>query len=734
MISKLWMTFLLVIFFVIAGPKLGLAFDPNNLLRTSPPYVHASLLSEYHTLRPGQNHWVMLHLEITPSWHVYWVNPGDSGLAPTIIWTLPEGIRAESLVFPIPERIPIDRLMAFGYTDSVRLLIPLSIDADISVTQAMLKAQVEWLVCKDICLPERTDLVMSLPITHDSPQIISAHISEFTQARRLLPHPISWPARYHVTHDTLSLSVDTDSLIDQTIIDIFFFPYDSQIIDHSAEQHVTYNEHTIAIDMQRDKTTSHQVSNLDGVFVVTTQSILGQRHEGFILKPEYEIPLDIALVVTGQDDQTIIDHEGIGATQRSVAQTTSLSLSMVLFLGLLGGLLLNVMPCVFPILSLKALSFIQSAYQERWQTRVDGMVYTAGILTTFGVIAGLLIGLKSIGSAVGWGFQLQSPEVVFVLAMMFFTIGLLFSGVFSIGNSLVGIGSTLVTHDRDDRAGRLLKTFFTGVLAVVVASPCTVPFMGTAIGFALAQPLILGLLVFFALGLGMALPYLVLSFVPSLTRILPAPGPWMERLKQFLAFPMYATAAWLIWLLAQQNGARGVAMAFAGLLVIAFAAWLFEIMRNTRQYRHGMSVIVIIVSLIGVVVLARENANTRGLSTSSIASSTIVYEPYSDAYLTSVLANGRPVFINFTAAWCITCLVNEQVVLESESVSQAMIEKGIVFLKADLTSYNEEATLALERFGHEGIPLYVLYRPDATLLVLPQLLSQDAIQTALETF
>lgn len=403
-------------------------------------------------------------------------------------------------------------------------------------------------------------------------------------------------------------------------------------------------------------------------------------------------------------------------------------LVQAVFFALLGGTVLNLMPCVFPVLSIKVLSFVQCGGKSAWEARKHGLVFALGVLTSFAVIAGLLIALRAGGAQIGWGFQLQSPLFVTLLAYLLFAMGLSLSGVFTIGCSLMGVGSSLAA--RHCYAG----SFASGALTTVVATPCTAPFMGASVCFALTQPWYVALLVFQALGLGLALPYLLLSFSPALLRFLPRPGPWMERFKEFLAFPLYATAAWLIWVLSQQIGPTGVIVALAGMILIAFLAWLLRVVSTKHKtwrlagVMAGMAAVGMTLGLIdlpGATAVSQDQGSRQGLA----------WEPFSRARLAELRANNQPVFINFTAAWCITCLANERLTLSSPEVAARLVEKGVIYLKGDWTNQDPEITAVLNEFGRSGVPLYVLYPPgqaEAKPIILPQILTESLLLERLE--
>ena len=403
--------------------------------------------------------------------------------------------------------------------------------------------------------------------------------------------------------------------------------------------------------------------------------------------------------------------------------TADMSLIAAILFAFIGGILLNLMPCVLPVLSIKALAIVK--HGNEGHTRRDTLAYTAGVMISFGVLVAVLLALKAGGDRLGWGFQLQSPGFVTVLAYIMLAVGLSLSGVFNIGSGLMGVGSSWIKSDGP------VGSFLTGVLAAVVATPCTAPFMAPAIGYALTQPPLVVIAVFESLALGLAAPFLLIGFIPAVARALPKPGAWMETFKQVLAFPMYAAAAWLVWVVAQQVDPMGFAATLAGIILIAFTAWM---MGRTPQEGRGrlIGTGIAAAAAIGAIMLAGiPQAPTAGAT--QVGGGSAHWESYSPARLGELRASGTPVFVNFTAAWCITCLVNEKAVLSTDDVRAALENKGVVYLKADWTNRDPAITQALESFGRSGVPLYVLYDASGQPTVQPQILTPGAFLTALET-
>lgn len=659
--------------------------------------VTATLLTERPAVAPGESIWVGLKLEMAEGWHTYWRNPGDSGLATMIDWQLPNGIAAGPIQWPVPERQPYGTLMNFGYSDEVTLLARVSVAADAPTGTAMLSARSTWLVCAEICIPE--DGSFSIPLTVDPNAAMAstrdgAHL---TAVAASLPDPVPGLVTAAVQNDVLIVDADWGNAPDG---DVTFFPYATYLMDNTADQIVTGTDDGFRISVATvpdyDK-----LDELGGLITIGTGE--SQRAFAFENAPMLAAP----------------------ATNSAALPAIEMSLIGALLFAFIGGLLLNLMPCVLPVLSIKALAIIKHGEGARRES----LAYTAGVLVSFGVLVAALLILKASGDQLGWGFQLQSPGFVTVLAYIMLAVGLSLSGVFNIGSGLMGAGSSWIKSDG------IAGSFMTGVLAAVVATPCTAPFMAPAIGYALTQPPLVVVAVFEGLALGLAAPFLLIGFVPAVARALPKPGAWMDTFKQVLAFPMYGAAAWLIWVVSQQADAMGFAATLAGLILIAFTAWLLG-----RTSSEGRGRIIgtgfAAAAAIGAIVLAsvpQPPAPGSGPGSAQSESADANWENYTPARLDELRAAGTPVFVNFTAAWCITCLMNERAVLSTSDVKAALAGKGVVYLKADWTNRDPAITAALESFGRSGVPLYVLYGPDGMPTVQPQILTPGAFIETLES-
>ncbi|HET6520993.1 MAG TPA: protein-disulfide reductase DsbD domain-containing protein, partial [Geminicoccaceae bacterium] len=657
--------------------------------------------------------WVALRLRMAEGWHTYWRNPGDSGLPTTIEWTLPEGFEASEIVWPHPERLPFGPLVNYGYEGQVGLLTRITPPDGLATggSPVTLAARADWLVCAEVCIPEGADLALTLPVTPGEPPVDGRWAEDFAAARRAVPLPSPWPATFAASEDALALAVAAPDLDAGRIVDVWFFPLEPRLIDHAAPQAVDVGARGLTLRTARGAARAPVGEGVEGVLVI------GERLDGGTVTQAFAV--------------SALPGAVPAAVAASPAFAPGIGLLQAVLFALLGGVILNLMPCVFPVLSVKALALVRHAGSGDGAVRRHGLAYAAGVLACFGLIAGALIALKAGGAAVGWGFQLQSPVVIALLAYLMFALGLSLSGAFSVGGGLMGAGGGLAAR------GGYAGSFFTGALAAVVATPCTAPFMGAALGFAIVQPWYVALGVFLALGLGMALPYLALCFSPGLLRLLPRPGPWMERFKQLLAFPLYATAVWLVWVLSLQAGPEGVAAALAGMVLIAFAAWLYQATRESAglwRPAGALGAIAAVVLALGLVGLPDGPAGPVAVRPAA-AEGGPAWEPFSPTRLAELRAEGRPVFVNMTAAWCITCLVNERVALGSPEIGAAFAEKRVAYLKGDWTNGDPAITAVLDSFGRTGVPLYVLYPPEGAArepIVLPQLLTEARLKRELE--
>jgi thiol:disulfide interchange protein/DsbC/DsbD-like thiol-disulfide interchange protein len=668
------------------------------------PRIEVRLVSEMMGV-PARGGTISLGLlqRMQPGWHTYWRNPGESGEPTTIDWLLPPNFTASSIIWPYPERIPFGELANYGYSDHVLLRAEITVPPGLRAGDTVsFTVHATWLVCKDICIPEKATLDLALPIV-DTPAPAAEHREAFAEARAKEPlanGPIT--ASFAATDDNVTLFVQPALNRLELGKGALFFPHDKGLIKASALQIAEPAADGFVISVPpayklRDPQKRAGITEIAGVLV---------------LAPDGQTPSQ-AFAVT-------LQRGAVPAVAPKTAAAADLGLMQAILFAVLGGLILNLMPCVFPILSMKALALVRAGHTERPWT--DGLAYLAGVMTTFAGLGVALLWLRGMGEDVGWGFQLQSPLSVAILAYILTLVGLNLSGVFHFGGSIQGTGQGLA-----GRSG-LIGAFFTGVLAVVVAAPCTAPFMGAAMGFAFTQSPTVTLAIFLALGFGLALPWVIVSFSPALIRLLPKPGEWMERFKQFLAFPMYGAAAWLVWVLSQQVDPEGLFRVMAGIVFLALAAWAFGVVqaRAALSRRVILSSTIFLLALGGAVALIALPFKTRTADAPVAGSGATLSEPYSSARLAALRAEGKPVFVNLTAAWCVSCLYNERVALSTESVAQAFKATGTTYLVGDWTNQNPEISALLKTHGREGVPLYLYFPPGGGQpRILPQILTQS---------
>jgi thiol:disulfide interchange protein DsbD len=661
--------------------------------------VKANLVPETTTIAPGTTLWVDLHLEIKPGWHIYWRNPGDSGLPTAIDWNLPPGFSAGSILWPTPEHFVQNAIGNYGYAGSADLLIPLAPPKQLATGQtAKVEADASWLVCADICIPGGAKLSFGLPVTAQPGTADALVAPLFAAARRHLPVLAPFETRFTDGAHDIRLLVPASAVAGLRDPKGVFFPNRDSLIDAAAELKLGRHADGLELVLPKASPGVAEPATLDGV--LSLRGADGAEHA-------FEISANPV---------------------PPAPATPAIPWSRALILAFLGGVVLNAMPCVFPILSLKLLSVAQHSYGHRSEQLSHGFAYTAGVLASFAVLGVALLALRAGGQAIGWGFQLQSPVFVALLAYLLFAMGLSLSGVAAFGASLAGIGGGLA------RRPGLIGTFLTGVLATIVATPCTAPFMGAALGFALIAPAAVALGVFLALGLGLAAPYLAASLSLSWWRVVPKPGTWMEFVKQLLAFPLYGTVAWLLWVLVQEVGPGDVLGALSGLVLVAFAVWLYGRTRAAPPFGRSLGTGLAAAGSIAAIFLAVSLAGAAGGSAAPAAaelSDGLRYEPFTTQRLSALEAEGKPAFVNLTAAWCITCLINERVALDSEAVRDAFAERGIVVLRGDWTNQNPEITQFLQKFGRSGVPLYLLYTGKGEPVVLPQILTATSVLDAL---
>ncbi len=676
-------------------------------------HVDARLISEVKTVQPGASFWVALRLQMNDGWHTYWRNPGDAGLETTIKWSLPEDFSAGEINWPHPSRISEPPLMAYGYHDTIYLLSEISIKQNVKTGQVVfLKASVNWLECADVCIPGNANLKVRLEIK-DAPMEINERYTEtFAEARARLPIPSEgWNLQAAVDENRLVIQAVAPEWLKHNLGEIQFFPYKASFINNVAEQKVTKQDNQFQMDVELAKMDPQIPDTVKGVLL----SESGWRGPGSERAMEIIIPLS----------------EDISAINTLSSELSNIWLALLF--SFIGGIILNLMPCVLPVLSIKIMGFVNQAHEKHSKSWQHGVVFTLGVLVSFWILAGIILILKAGGTQLGWGFQLQSPVFLIILSAFMFLFGLSMFGVFEIGTSMTTIGGK--TQGRNGLAG----SFLSGVTATIVATPCTAPFMGPALGFALTQPAYVSLLVFTFIGLGMSAPYVLLTSIPALLKFVPKPGRWMETMKQFMGFLLVATVIWLLWVLGIQAGSNVVALVLFVLLVTSIGAWIYgrwghlAMPKKTRV----VSTVIAAILIISANAYAVVNVDTYAVNTTHTATAGegIEWKPYFEEAVEQAKKSGNPVFIDFTAAWCLSCQVNEQIAFSSEEVQNRFRELNIQSFKADWTSHDEKITRALAKYGRNSVPLYVLHSGNYNdePRILPEIITPGIILDALKS-
>lgn len=658
-------------------------------------------------LEPGKPVWVGLQLTHQPEWHSYWKNPGDSGLPTKLEWKLPAGVLAGEIAWPMPRKYPIGTLINYGYEHTVLLPVPLNISSDFKPSllggalEVKLKAQ--WLVCRKECIPEEGEFSLAIP----AKSAVALNGPAFQARFAAQPKPLADIATATIDGASLRLRV---SGLPAGVRDkpLEFFPETPEVIETSAKWSQAWDGQvwTAQVPLSPYRSVSPAVMPI----------VLTQGNEGWSIDARVQgtWPATAAPVAMSPALQEALRNNAAAAESGA-----GLTFAAALLGALLGGLILNLMPCVFPVLAIKVVGFTQHASDQRAR-RLDGAAYSAGVVASFTALGLLVVALRGAGQQLGWGFQLQMPGVVAALAVLFTLIGLNLAGVFEVRQLIpTRLASLQSSHP-------VLNSFLSGVLAVVVASPCTAPFMGAALGFALGLPAAQALLIFAALGAGMALPYLVASWVPAFARLLPRPGEWMVTFRKLMAYPMFAAVVWLLWVLGQQSGIDTASALLVVLVATSMLAWSLGLAGRTR----------VIVGLIAVAWTAGFGWLLAGQIDAArpervVAASDGAWQAWEPGRVEQLLASGRPVFVDFTAAWCVTCQYNKKTVLQNPEVLADFAARNVALLRADWTLRDPAITAALGELGRSGVPLYVFYTSNAPALVLSEILSASELRAAL---
>ena len=695
------------------------------------PHVQAELVAHApQGVGPGQPLWLGLQITHQPDWHTYWKNPGDSGLPTELTWQLPSGLDAGDIAWPVPHKIAIGTLANYGYEGTVLLPVPVTVAQTFApgplAKDVTVQLKASWLVCRKECIPEEGHFTLQLPIQSTT----ALHSAAFDAAQKAQPQPLakaSAQQQAQVDGDALQVRVaGLPAALRGKTLDLF--PETPEVLHNAADgtQQWEGDVWTARIPLAEQRSNSPS----------TLPVVLAERVQGSTPRPGYRADLTVqgpwpavaakasvspALEAALKANAALA---GSGLPPAAPSGASSLTLTAALLGALLGGLILNLMPCVFPVLAIKVVGFTQHA-QNRRAHRISGIAYTAGVVLSFIALGALMLGLRAAGEAVGWGFQLQSPAVVAALAGLFTLIGLNLAGVFEFGNMLPSsVASLQARHPVAD-------SFLTGVLAVAVASPCTAPFMGASMGLTATLPAAQALAVFAALGLGLALPYLAASLWPAVARTLPRPGAWMDTFRRFLAFPMFATVVWLVWVLGQQSGIDGAASLLILLVGLGLLAWSLALQGRARRWLGSVATVAMALLLWAFGPHVTRMAEVATVPANATATAAQGWQPWAPGAAEALVASGRPVFVDFTAAWCVTCQYNKKTTLANSEVLADLHAKNVALLRADWTRRDPAITAALAQLGRNGVPVYVFYRPGKPPVVLTEVLSVDEVRSTI---
>lgn len=685
-------------------------------------HSQVGLVAEVTSIAPGQTFDVALYLNPDPGWHIYWINAGDAGFPPEVEWDLPEGFEVGDFQFPAPHFVPFMNLMSYGYDGPTFFIAQVAASADLE-DEVVLSGKAEWLACDDqICVPE--DAVVELRIPRGDGVEFSVWRKDFANTRAQHPIKMDWNTSFTSTDDKVIFDVELPQGFPE-LNNLWLFPGVQNLIDHAAPQTISVSDQRLRFETVGGAR-SDQYDEALAVIIAGPDAENMQAFELVAKRVDSLSPAEFEQTASVRPGESFAPGEDNGASAAPAGAGSSGSPpgtgGFVEFLknlgfAFLGGLILNVMPCVLPILSLKALAVAELTGQDAKAARMAGLAYFAGVLVCFAALASIVLALRAGGDLVGWAFHLQNPTIIVLLALLITAVGLNFSGLFEIRGTFANLGGLT---ERLTSGGS--SEFFTGLLAVIIASPCTVPFMGVALGYALVQPLFVALSVFAGLAVGFALPYLLVTMFPPLRNLLPRPGAWMETMRRILAFPMYATAIWLVWVLGRQTGVNEVAIVLLVVLLLAFTLWCWGQANESGRARWRVVSALGALSLIAILVWPQGEPDAQA--------ETVVEVEWSQATLEQLHDQGDPIFAYFTADWCISCKWNEKIALQSGSVQDYFIENDIQVLVGDWTMRGPDIAAELQKHGRAGVPMYLYYKPDGDIdrpVILPAALTPGIV-------
>jgi thiol:disulfide interchange protein len=660
-------------------------------------------------VEPGKPVWVGLQLTHQPEWHTYWKNSGDSGLPTQLDWQLPPGIDAGEIAWPTPKKIPIGTLANYGYEKTVLLPVPLTVAPGFSGTQLEVKLKAAWLVCRKECIPQEGDFALSIPVRSSTAASSQLFKDTFAATPKTLTAGASQVEVGGGKVLKVSLAGLPAALQGKTLA---LYPETGSVIEPAAAWQQAWQG---AVWTAEVPLSSQRTESPASMPLVVALENAAYRIDAPV-RGAWPAPA-AAAVVPPALEAALRANASAGA---ALVQAGSAPVGLVAALlgALLGGLVLNLMPCVFPVLAIKVVGFVQ--VKDPATRLTTGLAYTVGVVLSFLALGALLLGLRAAGEQLGWGFQLQNPAVVALLAALFTVLGLNLMGLFEFGNVLPG---RLAGWQAKNPT---VNAFLSGVLATAIASPCTAPFMGASLGYAVGLPAPQALSVFAAIGVGMALPYLAASAIPAVARALPRPGPWMVTFKQLMAFPMFATVAWLVWVLGQQSGVDGAGALLALLVLLALAIWALTLRGTARTLLAVFSIALCALGLWSI------GPNiTRPMAVALAAPAAGGWQAWEPGRVDQLAAQGQSVFVDFTAAWCVTCQYNKKTTLANAAVLADIEAKNVALLRADWTRRDPAVTAALAQLGRSGVPVYVIYKPGRAPVVLSEILSVSDVRAEL---